>query len=1121
MGAPTVLTQDRGAATSANGTQPDSEGVGERIGPYTLVGVIGEGGFGVVYAADQTGPLRRRVALKVIRLGMDTRQVIARFEQERQALALMDHPSIAKVLDAGATDRGRPYFVMEFIEGVPITQYCDTARLPPRERLELFIQVCHAVQHAHQKGIIHRDLKPSNVLVTMQDGRPVPKVIDFGVAKATAHSLTERTAFTEQRQFIGTPEYMSPEQADLTALDVDTRTDVYALGVLLYELLTGVTPFDPTHLRSAAFAEMQRIIREVDPPKPSTRLSTLDTLANVAACRQTEPRRLNLLIRGDLDWIVMRCLEKDRARRYETANGLADDIQRYLSGEPVQAAPPSRAYRLRKFTRRNKRPVTAAALVLLVLTLGTVGTTAGFISAQRRATSEATARLETQQVADFQARMLADIDPTVAGVMLMRDIRDRFDAATARKEMPDTERSAQAETFQSLLRVVNGTDTAVAMIDRTILKPAVGAIDKQFQDQPLVDASLRQTLADLYVKLGLLKEAEPLQERTLSTRRRLLGDDHPSTIESMINSGALLLDSGKLPEAERVTKEALQTSKRVLGDDHPQTITALENMGALLRALGDMPTAEQYLREALEKARRILGPDNPGTFSSAANLGAIIHLRGKLSEVEPYYREALEGRRRILGDDHPDTIESIANLGQLLLDQVNYAEAEPLLLQALEQARRVLGEEHPDTISFTMSVAGLLRSESKLPQAERYYREVMEKRRRLLGDDHALTIAAIGAVATVLQDLGRYPEAEPYAREALERSQRTMGPDAPETANALNNLGILLWYRGKPAEALPYVQEGLDKSRRALGEQHPQTLSAICNMGTVLSDLGRYPEAEAYYVESLDKRRRFLGDDHPDTLISVCNVGYILQVQGKNKEAEPYMREALEKRRRVLGDDHHDTLTSIHNLAFVLYAQGKVDEAEPLAKEELERKRRTLGEEHPDTLGAITFMGSVRKAQGNFPEAEKYAQEALEKCRALLGEKNAHTVDAANGLGAIFEAQKKFDLAEPLYREVLEKRRQALPPDHPFILASMHNLGRLLLALKKLDESEELLLSAATAAEKVLPPTHEGRKKMCQALVKLYKARETADRDKGYDAKAAQWQAKLDALEAAASAEGK
>ncbi len=375
-----------------------TEGPGTKIGRYKLLQQIGEGGMGVVYMAEQREPVLRRVALKIIKLGMDTKQVIGRFEAERQALAMMDHPNIAKVLDAGSTETGRPYFVMELVKGVPITEFCDQNKFSTRQRLELFVAVCNAVQHAHQKGIIHRDLKPSNVMVTLHDDRPVPKVIDFGIAKATQHRLTEKTVFTEFKQLIGTPAYMSPEQATFSGLDIDTRSDIYTLGVLLYEVLTGTPPFDEETLRGVAYDELCRIIREEAPPTPSTRLRALgDELAVISKSRATEPGLLKRLLRGEVDWIVMKALEKDRVRRYDTANSLARDIQRYLGNQPVLAGPPTAAYRLRKFVARNRTAVVASAVVAAALVVGTVAATVGFVEANKERKTAVKARRETDR----------------------------------------------------------------------------------------------------------------------------------------------------------------------------------------------------------------------------------------------------------------------------------------------------------------------------------------------------------------------------------------------------------------------------------------------------------------------------------------------------------------------------------------------------------------------------------------------------------------------------------------------------------------------------------------------------------------------------------------------------
>jgi serine/threonine protein kinase/WD40 repeat protein len=392
-----AIARPRPDPTVAHPAPPEDVGT-VVAGQYKLLESVGEGGMGKVWVADQLEPIRRRVAIKLVKPGMDSKAVLARFEAERQALALMDHPNIAKVLDAGTTDDGRPFFAMELVKGTPITAFCDGRRLTLRERLELFVPVCQAVQHAHQKGIIHRDLKPSNVLVALHDERPVPKVIDFGVAKAVGQQLTERTLYTGFGALIGTPAYMAPEQATFNQLDVDTRADVYALGVLLYELLAGSTPVEPERLRKAALDEVLRVVREEEPPRPSARLSTAQARATIAAVRQTDPARLSKLMRGELDWIVMKALEKDRNRRYDTANGFAADVQRYLAGEPVLAVPPSAGYRLRKFVRRNRGPVAAVALVLAALVAGVVGTTLGLVRAElSRADAVSARHAEAQQ----------------------------------------------------------------------------------------------------------------------------------------------------------------------------------------------------------------------------------------------------------------------------------------------------------------------------------------------------------------------------------------------------------------------------------------------------------------------------------------------------------------------------------------------------------------------------------------------------------------------------------------------------------------------------------------------------------------------------------------------------
>ena len=949
---------------SARGPAGPSEGPGTVIGPYKILQLIGEGGFGSVFMAEQEKPVRRRVALKVIKLGMDTRQVVARFEQERQALAMMDHANIAKVLEAGATEAGRPYFVMEFVQGDPITLYSDRNNLSIVERLRLFAQVCNAVQHAHQKGIIHRDIKPSNVLVSTQDGKPLVKVIDFGIAKATGARLTEMTLFTEHKTFIGTPEYMSPEQAE-GSLDIDTRTDVYSLGVLLYELLTGATPFDGKELRSAAYGEMQRIIREVDPPKPSTRVSLgKDTIAKVAASRRLEPSSLGSAVRGELDWIVMKALEKDRRRRYETANGLAMDIQRYLNGEAIVAAPPSNAYRFRKFVRRHKGIALSGAAVAAALLIGLVGFAwqARIARDQRDravAAEAETARRAAQlkQVADFQARMLGQIDPTEAGQELSRDVLARYTAALAAASVPERERAGQVEAFERQWGRVNATDAARELIDRTILKPAIETIDEEFKEQPAVDAQLRQTLAFLYQQLGLFDAALPLQTAALDTNRRVLGQEHPDTLSSINNTGMLLRAQGKLAEAEPYLKEALDKRRRVLGEEHPDTLTSINNMGYLLDDQGRLAEAEPYYREALEKHRRVLGEDHPDTLICIDNLGMLLKAQGKLAEAEPYFRESEKKSRRVLGEEHPDTLIAINNMGLFLQAQGRLAEAEPYYRESLEKRRRVLGEEHPGTLTAINNMGFLLQAQGRLAEAEPYFRESLEKHRRVLGENHPNTLSAGNNMATAPAEPGAARRRGALRPRACWRGSAPCWAGSTRTRSPRRSTWVPCWScRASWPRPSRYLREALETSERALGAEHPVTLNALGWMGTLRVDQDRLAEAEPCFREVLETRRRVLGDGHADTLLAVISMGDLRVRQGQFAETIELLAPIEDAAREKF------TAGNARNLARLLRNLGTARAARATGPADFALAERNLLEAH-----ATLSRGPRHAAQGDPP----------------------------------------------------------------------------------------------------------------------------------------------------------
>jgi serine/threonine protein kinase/tetratricopeptide (TPR) repeat protein len=812
-----------------NVTQPiTSESPPEAIGPYKLLQTIGEGGFGTVYLAEQQHPVQRRVALKVIKLGMDTKQVIARFEAERQALAMMDHEHVARVFDAGATDTGRPYFVMELVSGVPITEYCDRNNLSIEQRLQLFMQVCQAVQHAHQKGLIHRDIKPSNVLVSTQDDRPIAKVIDFGIAKATQARLTEKTVFTELRQLIGTPQYMSPEQAD-ASLDIDTRSDVYSLGVLLYELLTGTTPFDPRELLSKAYAEIQRIIREVDPPAPSTKLSTLDALPSVAARRATEPRRLSASLRGELDWIVMKCLEKDRRRRYDSAAALAADVTHHLADEPVSAAAPSRAYRLRKFVRRNRGPVIASAIVLFVLIAGIIGTTIGLIGeARQRRLAE-----QRQAEANQQKRVAeaAKDEAQAVNAFLTDDVL----AGASPDRLPD--KAVRDQIVK-------------AMID-----PAAASVEQRFKDKPLVEAAVHAALAKAYFIIGRSDLALPHAQKAMEIRRRVLGDDHPDTVAAINNVGSMFVTLGQLDKAEPFLREAVDRAKSAYAKDDADAISAIISLGALNRSRGKLDEALKIYREAMERSRRALGDDDPVTLTAINNVGSVLTYQGKFKEAEVFVREAADRRKRVLGEDHPDTMATIDNLGLVLTYQGRYPEAEAIVRQLLERERRVLGDDHPDTLVTMNNLALLLEHQRKLDEAETLFREALQRYRRVLGDDHPNTLMITNNLGSVLQSRRKLPEAEQLFGEALARERRLLGDDHPNTLITLNNFAKLVEAQGRRAEAEKLFAELF---RRAPTSQlDPQNVAEfMCGYGVCLVALGRYAEAEQPLRAAMDRVRK-------------------------------------------------------------------------------------------------------------------------------------------------------------------------------------------------------------------------------------------------------------------------
>jgi serine/threonine protein kinase len=971
-----------GDETIDQGDAAIREGVGTPIGPYKLLQQIGEGGMGVVFLAEQQRPVRRQVALKVIKAGMDTRQVVARFESERQALALMDHPNIAKVLDAGTTDTGRPYFVMELVKGLPITKYCDAHHIEPRQRLELFMHVCQAVQHAHQKGIIHRDLKPCNVLIAQYDGEPAPKVIDFGVAKATGQRLTERTMFTGFGDVIGTIEYMSPEQAEVNQLDVDTRSDIYSLGVLLYELLTGSTPLEHKRVMNAGLLEMLRVVREEEPPKPSTRLSTAGDLPSIAASRGLEPKKLSGIVQGELDWIVMKALEKDRNRRYETANGLALDVQRYLADEAVHACPPSIAYRVRKFARRNRGPVLAGVVIFLLLAAGVIGTSLGLLQALKEAGKKETAlQAETIQRQRAEANAGAARRQENEALKQTRAAEQQAAIARAVTDFLNSDLLQQADVYKQDINPEAPPDRDLKV--RDALDRAAGLIGERFENQPLVEAAIRHILGATYRHLGDYAKAEEHLARALQLRRENLGEEHVETLKTLTQLGSLHINLRDFARAEPELEQALKGLIRSLGEREASTCEAMRFLALCYRVEGHPEKAESLALRSVEIARNDGGggAERPQTLRALRDLAAVYAGEGKYAEAEPILNDVLAAQSRVRGAQHPETLSTVQVLADLYLAQKQFAKAEPLLVQAVDGMRKVFGEEDPKTLTAMLSL-GLL-----------------------------------------YQQLEEYGKAEPLQVQALDGLRRVFGELDRQSLNALDAMGWLYLRQGKYAKAEPLLLQVLEGRRKVLGERNGKTLDSLRALARLYTAAGKHAETEKTYRALLTTQRSVLGDEHVEVAQTLVRMADSLRLQNKLADAESAYREGLAIQRNVLGEEDIEVASTLYGLAAVLRSQKKLPETEELYRHVLAIRRNVLRADHQNIADVLLNLTSLLLSQKRYKEAEPLALECLEIRRKGLPKGHWMIADTKSSLGAALSGQGKYEEAEPLllagYQELL------------------------------------------------------------------------------------------------------
>jgi tetratricopeptide (TPR) repeat protein len=817
----------------------------EWVGRYRILHVLGSGGMGVVYAAEQELP-RRTVALKLIVPGFAGPEQLARFARESEALGRLQHPGIAQIYEAGMADSGfgpQPYFAMEFIRGESLLHYAEAHKLSTRQRLEIMTRICDAVHHAHQRGIIHRDLKPGNILV---DEGGEPKVLDFGVARVTDRNA-QATRQTDVGQIVGTLAYMSPEQVLGDPLELDTRSDVYALGVIVYELLAGRAPYQ----LSPSLPEAVLAIREADPAPLGS---------------------VNRAYRGDVETIVAKALEKDKARRYASAAGMAEDIHRYLNEEPIVARPPNAAYRMGKFARRHKALMAGASVVFAVLIAGIVAITL-----------EAARALHAEQVALRESATAQAVND-----FLQNDLLAQASAAT--QAGPNTKPDPDLKV-------------------RTALDRAAVRITGRFEGQPEVEAAIRETIGQTYMDLGLYPETRTQLERALELHRRVLGSENRKTLKTISRLGRTSFLQGKYPEAEALFSQALKIQRRVLGSEHPDTLFSMNGLAATYYSQAKYAQVEALFSQTVQIQRRVLGPQHPDTLSSMNNLAVVFRSQGKYPQAEALFRLTLEMRRRGSGPEHPSTLLAANNLANVYYEQGKFAQAEALYKQTLEIQLRVLGPEHPDTVRSMNNMANVYYSQGKYPHAEALYSRALEIRRRVLGAEHPNTLNSISNLAIVYRSQCKYAQAEALFSRTLELERRLLGPEHPVTLNTLSDLAFLYQRQSKYRLAETHAAQALDGRRRALGSEHPDTMASAADLALVYLSLGKFAESEPLARESLDFYRRKQPDEwqrfRAESLLGASLAGQKKYAEGEPQLLEGYRGMVARRERIAVPDQYH------------------------------------------------------------------------------------------------------------------------------------------------------------------------------------------------------------------------
>ena len=987
------------------------------IGPYRVTGTLGEGGMGTVYRAEQMYPLRRTVAIKVVRPGLRSKDVRERFEIERRALALMQHASIARVFDAGETAEGRPYFVMEYVSGPPIHRFCDSERLGIRQRIELLIQVCSAIQHAHQKGIIHRDIKSSNVLVPVEDGKPSPKVIDFGVARAIAPD-SGASLMTQFGSVVGTLEYMSPEQAAAGAESVDTRTDVYALGVLAYELITGVTPLVASAGRHASLAAALESVR-VHEPEPPGKWLKRGHAAEAAARMGISPEQLLRDAGHELDWIVMRALAKEPERRYQTANGLARDLERLLNGDPVEAGPPSTLYRARKLAAKHRVTIGVAAAFAAILVIATA---VSVNQAVRASAAERAALADRERAFAAGRQAIADRERALGAERTAMEERDH--ALSAESSMRRQQRIAVSERDRAdkeaasasavarflendLLAMANpNTQTGFSRPDpdlrmRTVLDRASARLENNFKDQPELRASLEHTIGKAYNGLGLFREAAAHLERSLDVRRATLRPADPDTLAAMDAVAVAYRGSGQFARAEEMLRQTLKLKLASLGADSPEVLRTEHLIAIVLRSSGKYAESERLHEQVFEARRRVLGDEHADTMRSANDLGWVYLYTGKREKAEALLASNLDRRRKVLGAEHPDTLVTAHNLA---MSRGNDSAIVAGLRPVLESQRKVIGSEHPDTLATLNNLGNALRRMGSLFEARDVYLEALAAEK---AGNRASRFNVMNNLALVYSDLAEFEKSRELLEDAWEAEKKMFGPDHPDSTRASLNLTELALEQGRLHEASILAEPTYQHRLKRHGPAASLTMNALDMLVRVRLAEGRFSEAERMAAQ-LYEGRTSKAESESLALEAAGMRVVALTAMGRVSEAADLAASTL-----LLDGNLRPRLPSRAReaVAFLWWRQGRQQGAAELLQELVNDQRKHLPAQHPKAYRSAALLALLRLSMGQRAEAESLAREVLAAPKADGVTQWAAAV-ASGIVGLGLASDRKVDRAE-------------------------------------------------------------------------------------------------------------